>query len=218
MKTDFQLKADVEEQLAWEPAVDERNFAVAVKDGVVTLTGTATTYMEKRAAERAVRHVEGVRGLALDADVAIAPDHMRSDADIAHAALHALSAHTLVPAERVKVEVQDGWVTLTGDVDWQYQLASAENSVESLFGVRGVSNLVHVRPRASTTDIRQHIASALARQALRESRHIAIDVDGGVVTVSGPVKSIAEHDAIVGTAGATKGVTRVIDHLSIAVL
>jgi osmotically-inducible protein OsmY len=215
MKSDAQLKTDLEAELDWEPVVDDRNFAVAVKDGIVTIRGTVDSYLKKRAAEQAVRRVEGVRGMASEVEVRLAPEHQRSDTEIAQAAVTALRWHSLVPEDRVKVEVDNGWVTITGDLDWQYQLAGAEQSVQALTGVRGVSNLVGIRRPADVSRIRENIASALLRHAARELRHIAIRVDGSVVTLEGPVKSLSEHDAIVGTAFATHGVTRVIDRLEV---
>jgi osmotically-inducible protein OsmY len=213
MKTDMQIKSDVTAELAWDPAVNATSVGVAVKDGVVTVSGTVDTYMQKHAIERAVRRVSGIRGMAVDLEVRIAPDHRRTDGEIAEAALHALRWHSLVPEDKVKVEVEDGWVTLQGEVDWAYQSASAEQAVRPLVGVRGVSNELRLMQRASPQQIRANIVSALTRHAQREAAHIAIDVDGGVVTLRGQVDSLAEHDATVGTARAAKGVTRVVDRL-----
>lgn len=216
MKSDLQLKSDITAEFVWDPAVNATNVGVAVRNGVVTLSGEVDTYLQKHAVERAVRRVAGVRGIALDLEVRLAPDHVRSDADIAQAALHALRWHSLVPDDKVKVEVEDGWITLAGEVDYGYQSASAEQCVHPLVGVKGVTNQIRMKERANPAELRQDIASALARHAQREANQIGIEVDGGVVMLSGKVGSLSEHDAAIGTAYAARGVTRVVDHLDIA--
>ncbi|HSV84907.1 MAG TPA: BON domain-containing protein [Ramlibacter sp.] len=215
MKTDQQLKTDVNAELVWDPAINATRIGVAVKNGVVTLSGEVETYLQKHAVERAVRRISGVRGIALDLDVHLAPGERRSDAEIAQAALDALTWHSLVPDDKVKVAVDDGWVTLTGEVDWGYQSASAEQCIRPLIGVRGVSNQLRLKQHANPADIRSDIESALTRHAQREAKHIAVDIEGGVVTLRGEVGSMAEHDAALGTAYASKGVTRVIDKLEV---
>jgi len=215
MKSDVQLKADIAAELMWTPGVDATNVGVAVKDGVVTLSGTLATFAEKHAVEQAVRRVAGVLGLALDLEVQLAPNHKRNDSEVAHAALNALSWSVLVPRERIKVEVEDGWVTLSGEVDWSYQQVAAEQCVRPLIGVRGVFNKITLKARAIPKDLREQIAAALVRHAHREANHIGIDVQGSVVTLSGVVHSLPERDAAVGTAGAAKGVSRVVDRLEV---
>lgn len=216
MKSDFQLKADVTAELAWDPAINATNIGVMVKDGVVTLAGHLDSFSEKHAVERAVRRVGGVRGIALDLDVKLAPDHQRGDPEIAQAATTALRLNSLVPDGKVKVEVEDGRVTLSGEVDWSYQSASAEQCLASMMGVKALANRITVKARASSKDIASQITAALKRQAEREAMHIGIAVDGGVVTLSGEVHSMAEHDAAVGAAFSTHGVSRVIDKLEVA--
>jgi len=216
MKTDLQIKAEVTAELLWDPVVNATSVGVAVKDGIVTLSGMVDTYLQKHAVERAARRVAGVRGIAIDLDVHLAPDHKRSDAEIAQAALHALRWHSLVPVDKVKVEVEDGSVTLTGEVDWAYQSASAEQCLRPLVGVKGVTNNIRLTQRANPVELKQDIAAAFARHAQREASRIAIDVEDGVITLTGEVDSLAEHDAAIGTAYAAKGVTRVIDRLQVA--
>lgn len=216
MKSDQQLKSDICAELAWDPAVDATNVGVAVREGVVTLSGVVDGYLQRHAAERAVRRVAGVRGLAVDLDVNLAPDHRRSDGEIAQAALHALRWHSLVPDDKVKVTVDDGWLTLEGEVDWGYQSASAEQSVHPLVGVRGVTNAIRIRQHANPAQLREDIAAAFERHARREARHIGIEVDGGVVTLSGTVDTLSEHEAAIATAYAARGVTRVVDRLQVA--
>ena len=215
IKTDAKLKEDVMAELAWDPAIHAENIGVIVKDGVVTLTGHIGTYAEKMAAEKAVRHVDGVKAIAMELDVKLSTDHKRSDTEIAQAALHSLRWHTWVPSERIQVEVDQGWVTLSGDVDWQYQLVSAEQSVRNLLGVRGISNRIVLKPHISTSDISQQITAALTRHAKREADRLQIKVDKGTVTLLGSVDSLAERDAVIGAAYGTRGVAKVVDQLNI---
>lgn len=216
MKTDLQLKSDVTEELAWDPAVNAAHIGVAVNEGVVTLTGHLDRFAEKHAAERAVRRVAGVRGIAVELDVKLSPEHERSDSEIARAAAAALRLNSLLPEGAVKVEVENGWVTLTGEVDWGYQFASAEQCVQPLAGVRGLFNEITIKPRVKENDIVRQISAALTRHAAREARHIGVEVEGGVVTLSGKVDSLAEHDAAMGVAFSAHGVSRVVDHLQVA--
>lgn len=216
MKTDVELKSDVTAELTAIPRADPAGVAVAVKDGIVTLSGTVDSYLQKQAIERLALRVPGVRGLAPDLEVRLAADHRRTDSDIAQAARHALRWHSLVPDDRVEVEVDDGRVTLRGELDWGYQSASAEQAVRPLVGVRGVSNAIRLVQRVDPKQMRADIAAALTRHAQREADHLAIEVDAGVVTLSGKVGSLPEHDAVLGTACAARGVTRVIDHLDVA--
>jgi osmotically-inducible protein OsmY len=215
MKTDAQLKADVTDELAWDAAINATNIGVMVKDGVVTLTGHLDSFAEKHAVEHAVRRVAGVRGIAMELDVKLSSEHERSDSEIAQAAADALRLNSLVPDGKVQVEVENGWVTLTGEVDWGYQFASAEQCIRPLAGVRGLFNEITIRPRVKGDDIANQITAALTRQAMREASHIGIEVEGGVVTLSGKVHSLAEHDAAVGVAFSAHGVSHVVDHLHV---
>lgn len=215
MKTDSQLKTDVIDELAWDPAVNATGIGVMVADGVVTLTGHLDSYAEKHAVERAIHRVAGVRGIALELDVKLSAAHKRSDSEIAQAAATAIHLNSLLPDGKVKVEVEDGWVTLTGEVDWSYQVARAEQCIWPLAGVRGLSNRITIRPRASGKDIGSEITAALTRQAMREARHITVEVEGGVVTLRGRVHSLAEREAAVGAAFSAQGVSRVVDKLQV---
>lgn len=216
MKPDTSLKADVNAELAWDPSIgNPAAIGIAVKDGVVTLSGEVDTLMQKHAAERAVRRVAGVRGIAVDLEVKLAASAQTTDADIAHAALNALHWHSAVPNDQVTVEVDDGHVTLRGEVDWSYQSVSAEQCVRPLLAVKSVRNEIHIRPHVRASDLASDISAALARHALREAKHIAVDVDGGVVTLRGKVDSIQDREAAIGTAWCGKGVTRVIDQLEV---
>jgi osmotically-inducible protein OsmY len=217
VKTDALLKSDVTSELAWDTSVGERaGIGIAVRDGVVTVSGQVDNYMQKQAIERAVRRVSGVRGIAMDLEVKLAAGARPSDTDIAQAALNAMRWHSMVPEERVQIEVEDGHVTLSGELDWAYQVASAEQCVRPLLGVKDITNGIRIRPHVNTSDIAAGISSALMRHAQREARNISIQVDGGVVTLRGKVDSLREREAAVGTAWSAKGVTRVVDQLEVS--
>jgi osmotically-inducible protein OsmY len=215
MKTDMQLKADVADEVAWDPAINAASIGVMVKDGVVTLTGHLDSFSEKYAVERAVRRVAGVRGIALELDVKLAVEHKRSDSELAQAAATALRLNSMVPEGKVQVEVENGWVTLTGEVDLSYQLSRAEQCIRPLAGVRGIFNSITIKPRASSKDVGAQIMAALTRQAMREAKHITIEVEGGVVTLWGKVQSLSEREAAVGAAFSAHGVSRVVDKLEV---
>jgi osmotically-inducible protein OsmY len=215
MKTDAQLKSDVVAELAWDPGINAGAIGVIVKNGLVTLTGHLDNFAQKHAAERAVRRVAGVRGIAVELDVRLAPEHRRSDSEIAQAAISALRWNSLVPDEHVKVEVQDGCVSLTGEVDWPYQFSSAEQCIRPLTGVRAVTNHVTIKPRLHGQDIAHQITAALTRHAQREASHIDVAVEGGTVTLTGAVDSLAEHDAVIGAAFGTRGVSSVVDKIEV---
>ncbi len=215
MKTDTEFKADVIAELAWDSAINPAGIGVMVNHGVVTLTGHLDNFAEKHAVERAVHRVAGVRGIALELDVKLSTAHKRSDSEIAQAAATALLWNSNVPDGRVQVEVEDGWVTLAGELDWNYQRASAEQCVNSLLGVCGLTNKIAIKPRVNSKDIAAEITSALTRQAVREAKHIGIEVSGGIVTLKGKVHSLAERDAAVGVALASRGVSQVLDKIEV---
>lgn len=215
MKTDSQLKRDVMDELAWDPAVSANAIGVAVKDGVVTLSGHLDTFAEKVAVQRAVRRVTGVRAMAIELDVKLAPQHQRSDTEIAAAAEHALRWNIVVPADRVRATVEQGWVQLTGEVDWDYQRQAAYKSVRSLTGVVGVSNEITLRQRTTPADLAQRIEDALKRQALREAHRVQVTVENGTVTLKGSVHSWQERDAAQGAAWSAPGVRDVVNQLTL---
>lgn len=215
MKTDLQLKSDVTSELAWDPSISATAVGVMVKDGIVTLSGHLTTFAEKHAVERAVRRVAGVRGLALNLDVKLASEHKRNDTEIADAAVTALRWHSWVPEDHITVEVEDGWVTLRGEVDWHYQLASAEQAIRPLVGVRGLTNSISVKRHTSERDVSSQITAALIRHAQQEAKNIHIQISDGAATLVGDVHSLSEHDAVIAAAAATRGVSRVVDRLSV---
>lgn len=213
MKTDTQLRNDIQAELNWAPDVKTSDIGVIVKDGVVTLTGHLASYAEKYAVERAVQRVHGVKALAIELNVKLPFDNQRTDADIAMAAERALEWNVLVPDDKIRPMVEKGWLTLNGEVEWDYQRSAAESAVCNLMGVTGVSNLVKVKPKVSPADIEKKIHDALSRQADREARQLAITVNGSQVTLRGTVHSWTERDAVQGAAWATPGVTVVVNDL-----
>jgi osmotically-inducible protein OsmY len=215
MKTDAQLKTDVSAELEWEPSINASHVGVAVDNGVVTLTGHLDTFAEKFAVERAVQRVQGVRAIALELDVKLEPGHKRSDSEIAAAAESALKWHSLVPDEKVQVKVEKGWVTLKGEVDWDYQRRSAEQAVHPLTGVVGVSNTITLKSRTTPTNVANRIREALTRHAEREAKHIEVIVNGSAVTLRGNVDSWAERAAAYGAAWSAPGVLSVVNEIKV---
>jgi len=213
MKTDTQLRDDVQAELNWAPDVKTSDIGVIVKDGVVTLTGHLASHAEKYAVERAVQRVHGVKALAIELTVKLPFDNQRTDADIALAAERALEWNVLVPDGKIRPMVEKGWLSLNGEVEWEYQRGAAETAVRNLMGVTGVSNLVKVKPKVSPADVEKKIHEALSRQADREAHRLAIAVDGSQVTLRGTVHSWTERDAVQGAAWATPGVSMVVNDL-----
>ena len=213
--TDGELRERVEDALDWEPSIDVSNVDVTVDEGVVTLRGDVGTYAEKRAAERVVLGVYGVQGVANDLVVRLPRTLERSDTEIAQAAVNNLKWNTQVPSDRVTVAVSDGWVTLRGMVDWQYQRDAAEGAVRTLAGVRGVTNDVTVGPRVQPADVQTRIETALRRSAEIDARRINVSVSDGRVSLTGNVHSWAERDEARRAAWAAPGVTAVEDHMAV---
>jgi osmotically-inducible protein OsmY len=215
MRTDTDLKKDVTAELEWDPSVDATAIGVAVKDGVVTLTGHIDTFAQKHAATRVVRRVTGVKAIALELDVKLAPDHKRSDTDIAISAEHALKWNTLVPLDSIKLTVDHGWITLRGEVEWDYQRRTVEKAIRPLMGVVGISNEITLRVKPQVANLARKIEEALTRQAIREAQHIQINVDGTSVKLTGKVHSWQEREAAQWVAWTAPGVRTVINELSV---
>jgi osmotically-inducible protein OsmY len=208
MKSDLELKADVERELEWEPSVDAARIGVAVKDGAVTLTGEVSSYVEKWQAVKAAERVYGVRAVADELIVRLPDDQVRSDFDIARAAANALEWNTSVPPT-VKATVENGHITLHGEVEWEYQREAAERAVRSLMGVRGVTNLITVKPKVNPLDVKAKIQAALTRHAAIDARSIQVETQNGTVVLKGHAHSRAEADAAATAAWSTPGVKRV---------
>lgn len=213
MKTDSEIKKDVLAELLWDPLISETRVGVTVNEGVVTLTGHLDTYAEKVAAKRAAERVGGVKAIALELDVIPVGSHQRSDTEIALAVEHALGWNTSVPQGRVKATVEKGWVTLKGDVDWNFQRRAVERMVRPLRGVVGITDNIQLKTLPVPLKLQERIQEALTRQAMREARRIEVSVEGSEVTLRGHVHSWAERNAAEGASWSAPGVTRVNNQL-----
>jgi osmotically-inducible protein OsmY len=209
MTADHKLKTDVLAELAWEPSVSEDHIGVTAKNGVVTLTGHVETYWQKHAAESAAGRVQGVKALAEEIEIRLPVHFKRSDDEIAAAALSRLSWDSAVPKDAVKVKVEKGYVTLTGQVDWHYQLESAAAMIRSLGGVIGVSNQLSIKARPNTETISDDIMHALHRSWLFDENTVSVSAIGGKVHLTGTVDSWADRQTAASTAWAARGTTSV---------
>jgi osmotically-inducible protein OsmY len=214
------LQHDVQEELEWEPSLDASRIGVAaVQPGVVTLSGTVATYVEKVSAERAAKRVSGVRAVANDIEVRPIGSMKRTDTDIAQAVLRALEWDIAVPNEKIKARVDNGWVTLDGEVALQFQRAAAENAVRRLSGVRGVTNqiLLQVRPSVQPAEVKTRIEAAFRRSADIDARGIQVDAKDSMITLRGKVRTWAERDEAERAAWAAPGVLAVKDELIVGI-
>lgn len=216
MRTDAQLQRDVMDELRWDPAVGDAEIGVAVKDGVVTLAGEVESFARRFAAVKAAERVAGIRAIAEDIHVKIPSATTRTDTEIAHAAANALEWDVEVPVTGVKARVQDGWVWLEGDVEWQYQRVAAERAVRYLTGVKGVNNVLRIAPKLSVSDVKDRIQRALQRNAEVESKNISIETAAdGKVVLRGTVHSFAERRDAENAAWSAPGVREVDDELAV---
>ena len=215
MISDAVLKQDVEEELAWHPDIDSGHIEIAADNGIVTLKGYVPTYVQKHAADAAVKRVAGVRGVVESLQVYLAGSNQTEDQELAKRAINSLDWDALVPRQSVKVTVEGGWVSLSGEVSWQYQKTAAENAVRKLCGVVGVINSVTIKRQPQPTDIKQRIENALKRSAELDSKAIQVAVADGTVTLEGTVDSWAARDQAEGTAWAAPGVIEVRDNLRV---
>ena len=215
MSSDLQLRQDVLDELEFEPSVNAAHIGVTANHGVVTLTGFVTSYAEKTAAERAARRVKGVRAIAEEIEVRLPSDTKRADDEIAARAVDILKWQVGVPAERIAVKVEKGVVTLTGEVDWQFQRTEADHVVHKLSGVVDVVNKIRVASPVHTVEVKEKIEKALQRSAELEASRITVETEGGGVILKGRVHAWYERDIAERAAWSAPGVTEVQDRLTI---
>jgi osmotically-inducible protein OsmY len=216
MKSDSDIKRDVEEELRFDPDIDATDIGVAVKDGVVTLVGFVKSYTEKFEAEAAAKRVAGVVGLANDLEVRLPGGVERPDPEIARDAVAAIKTRLPFSAEHIRVIVKDGWVTLEGQVEWNYQREGAENAVRRLRGIKGVTNLIQLKPQIAASEIKRKIEEAFRRSALIDASHVTVEANGGEVILRGGVRSWAERREAEHAAWAAPGVVSVKNEIVIS--
>jgi len=211
-RTDEEIQKDVLAELKWDAQVQPNEIGVSVKDGIVTLTGWVDSYLKKWSAEEAAHKVAGVKAVANDMEVKLATE--RTDADIAAAAVRALEWDAFVPWSQVHVTVSKGWVTLKGEVEWQYQKQDAERVVRRLLGVKGVTNLISVKPRVTPTDLKRKIEDALLRNARFDASRISVEVQGSKAILKGTVRSWAEREEAEREAWSAPGILEVDNRIT----
>jgi osmotically-inducible protein OsmY len=216
MKTDRQLQQEVIEELSWEASINATQIGVSVKDGIATLSGDVGSHSEKWGAELAAQRVAGVKGIAVDISVVLPGSDQRSDTDIARAAENVLQWTALLPLDGVKVMVEKGWITLSGEVDWDYQRQSASRAVRFLMGVTGVSNQIALKPAVSLSAVKADIEAALKRRAKDDANNIKVNVQGTDVILTGTAHTWAESELARHAAWSAPGVRHVVDNITLS--
>jgi len=216
MRSDIDIKRDVEAELRWNPDIDATDIAVSVKDGVVTLSGFVRSYAQKFEAEQTAKRVNGVRAVANDIEVRLPIFNQRPDPEIARDAVEEIQKNLPYASDHIGVVVRDGWVTLEGSVEWNYQRERAAQVVRRVRGVKGVTNLIELQPRVPPVEVKHKIEEAFRRSAELDANRITVETEGGVVTLRGTVRSWAERQEAERVAWATPGVVRVNNLITIS--
>jgi osmotically-inducible protein OsmY len=216
MRSDIDIKRDIEEELHRNPDIDATDIGVAVKGGVVTLSGFVRSYAQKWEAERTAKRVIGVTGVANDIEVRLPIFNQRPDPEIARDAVAAIQAELPYSSEHIRLVVKDGWVTLEGQVEWNFARERAEQAVRRVRGVKGISNLIELSPRVTPTDIKRKIEDSFRRDAELDAGRITVETDGGIVTLRGTVRSWAERQEAERVAWQAPGVTRVENLIAVS--
>ena len=215
MKNDLEIQQDVIHQLSWEPFLKASDIGVTVKNGIVTLTGEVDSYYKKISAEKAARKVAGVRAIAEDIQLRVSPSFIKTDAELAESVLNALKWHSAVDEEKIKIKVEDGVVTLDGEVEWEFQRTSAKNAVSNLLGVRNVISNIVLKPKLTVTDIKAKISSAFHRTATIDAQKIEVEIQGNKAILRGKVRSYAEKDDAESAAWSAPGIAYVDNKLEL---
>lgn len=215
MRTDAQIQQDVMAQLKWSPLLSASDIGVSVKDGVVTLSGHVDTYAKKLQAEKETKKVIGVKAIAEEIHVGLSPGSKKTDAEIAKAVLHSMRWNTTIPDELIKIKVEEGIVTLEGEVNWEYQRKSAENAVAKLTGVRSVLNSITIKQKVAPDDLKQRIKAAFQRNATLDASNIEVEVIGGLALLKGRVRSFAEKEDAEHAVWSAPGVVKVENKLKL---
>jgi osmotically-inducible protein OsmY len=216
MRSDIDIKRDVEAELRWNPDIDATDIAVAVKNGVVTLSGFVRSYAQKFEAEQTAKRVNGVAAVANDIEVRLPVFNQRPDPEIARDAVAEIQNNLPYSSDHIRVVVRDGWVTLEGSVEWNYQRERAEQVVRRVRGVKGVTNLIELQPRVPPVEVKHKIEEAFRRSAELDANRVTVETEGGTVTLRGTVRSWAERQEAERVAWATPGVVRVNNLITIS--
>lgn len=217
MKTDVQLQKDVMEEIQWHPLLNSSEIGVAVKNGIVTLSGQVDSYLKKAEAENATKKVVGVKALAEDIQIGVAPFYKKTDTDIAEAVVNALKWHSGVRDEKIKIKVENSIVRLEGEVEWEFERNTAKSAIENLSGVKGVINMITIKPRIVPSDVTKRINAAFHRSATIDASNISAEISGSKVILRGSVRSYSEKEDAENAAWNAPGVVSVQNELKVEV-